>query len=219
MKSQERRALAIIDAQNDFINGSLAVPGGERNINKINEATRAYGRAALPIATTQDWHPKNTAHFADGEPNYVDTWPVHCVAGSKGAELYPELDVARHHALATRFLKGTGACESPADDDSYTGVLARNPETGLLLPEWLEQHNIAEVDVLGYAIGDGDEHPLCVDSTAMDLHRLGYKVNVITDAVEEVLPENRAKCFKNLGEKGIRLITLEEMIGELSHEA
>ena len=216
MKTQERRALAVIDAQVDFINGSLAVPGGERNIDKINQATRAYGRAALPIATTQDWHPKHTAHFAN-EPNYVDTWPVHCVAGSAGAELYPDLDVSQHHALATRFIKGVEACQSPADDNSYTGALARNSETGLFLPEWLKQHQIEEVDVLGYAIGDGDEHPLCVDSTARDLQKLGFRVNVITDVVEEVLPENRAKCFKSLGEKGIRLITLEQLLQEIGH--
>lgn len=216
MKTYER-ALTIIDAQIDFINGSLAVPGGERSIAKINEATRAYGRAALPIATTQDWHPKFTAHFAD-EPNYVDTWPKHCVAGTHGADLHPDLEVAKHTALATGFIKGTEACHTPADDDSYTGVLARNPETGIHLPEWLEQHDVKEVDVLGYAIGDGNEHPLCVDSTAIDLHKLGYKVNVITDAVEEVLPENRAKCFQNLGAMGIRLITLEQMLKEIGHE-
>lgn len=217
MKNHENRALAIIDAQVDFINGSLAVPGGERNIQKINEAIRAYGRAALPIITTQDWHPKDTAHFAD-EPNYVDTWPVHCTAGSHGAELFPELDVAKYTGLATRFLKGMEACESPADDTSYTAVNAKNPETGVLLPDWLASRGVTEVDVLGYAIGDGDEHQLCVDSSASDLLKLGYKVNVITDVVEEVLPENRAKCMINLAQKGIRLITLNEMIGEISHE-
>jgi len=217
MKTQEKRVLAIIDAQNDFINGSLAVPGGERRVGAINRLTHVYGRAGLRILTTQDFHPKETAHFSD-EPNFVDTWPVHCVAGTHGAELYPDLDVAKHHALATRFLKGMAPCESPADDDSYTGVLARNIETGVSLPEWLKQHGIETIDVVGYAIGDGDEHPLCVDSTAIDLHKLGYKVNVIADAVEEVLPENRAKCFKNLGAKGIRLTTLYEVLQELNHE-
>ncbi len=217
MVKLHERALVIIDAQNDFIDGSLAVPGGERPIATINEMTRAYRRADRPVATTQDWHPDETAHFSD-EPNYVNTWPKHCVAGTHGAKLHPDLDVARHRALATRFLKGMEPCTSPEDDNSYTGVLARNIETGLYLPEWLEQHDIGEIDLVGYAIGDGDENPLCVDSTAMDLNNAGYRVNVITDAVEEVLSENRAKCFKNLGEKGIRLMTMTQALEEISYE-
>jgi nicotinamidase/pyrazinamidase len=219
MNTYERqpRALAIIDGQNDFIDGSLAVPGGKRPIEAINKLTRAYIHYSMLIATTQDKHPKETAHFSD-EPNYVDTWPVHCVAGTRGAELHPDLEVAKHSALARRFIKGTEACESPADDNSYSGVFAHNPETGLYLPEWLDQHDIEEVDVVGYAIGDGDEHPHCVDSTAIGLSERGYRVNVITDAVEEVLPENRAKCFRNLARKGIRLLTLDQALQEIGHE-
>lgn len=215
MNSVEKRALVIVDMQNDFITGSLAVPGAETLIEKVNELTRAFGRAALPIAATKDFHPKDTAHFAD-EPNFVDTWPVHCVAGTWGADLHPELDITKHRAIATRFIKGTEACESPADDNSYTGVLAHNPETGLDLPKWLEQHDVKEVDVVGLAIGDGDEKKLCVDSTATDLYDLGYRVNLVTDVTEAVLPENRAKCFKNLGEKGIRLVTLDQVMEEIA---
>lgn len=217
MKTQEKRALIVVDMENDFITGSLAVPGAENLIEKVNRATRAFGHAALPVAATLDFHPKFTAHFSD-EPNFVDTWPVHCVAGTHGAELHPELEIAKHHALATRFIKGTEPCESPADDNSYTGVLAHNPETGLLLPQWLERRGIEEVDVLGLAIGDGDEKKLCVDSTAADLHELGYRVNLVTDATEAVLPENRAKCFKNLGKRGIRLMTLSQVLEEIRHE-
>lgn len=208
METMNKRALAIIDAQNDFINGSLAVIGAEKIIRPINELTRIYRRMGMAVATTQDWHPEITAHFAE-EPNFVDTWPAHCVAGTPGAELYPDLDVTKDPALADRFIKGTEPCMTPADDDSYTGVLARNEETGLSLPEWLERNDIEEVDVVGLALGDGDKHPLCVDSTAIGLQELGYKVNVVTDAVEAVLPENRELCFRNLGNRGIRLVTLD----------
>lgn len=212
------RALAIIDEQNDFITGSLAVNGGERIIEPTNELIRAYGHYGLVIATTQDWHPKNTAHFSE-TPNFVNTWPVHCVAGSKGAELHPDLEITHHGAYATRFIKGVDACHSPADDDSYTGVLARSPELGITLPQWLEQHGVKEIDVVGLALGDGNEHPLCVDSTAIDLKNLGYNVNIVTDGVEAVLPENRAKCFENLAQKGIRLVTLQETLTSLAARA
>lgn len=218
MERIKNRALAIIDAQNDFINGSLAVSGAEKIIDPINQLTREFGHYGLLIVTTQDYHPKDTAHFAD-EPNYVNTWPRHCVAGTHGAELHQDLEVAQHNALATRFLKGMEPCKTPEDDTSYTGVLAKNPELGIYLPDWLEQHGITEVDVVGLALGDGDENPLCVDSTAINLRELGYKVNVVTDAVEAVLPENRAKCFENLAKKGIQLVTLRETLTNLAKAA
>ncbi|MCA9328005.1 isochorismatase family protein, partial [Candidatus Saccharibacteria bacterium] len=129
--------------------------------------------------------------------------------------LHPDLEVAKHTALAARFIKGDTPCESPADDNSYTGALAHNPETGTYLPDWLEQRYVEQVYVTGLALGDGDEHKLCVDSTAVDLHERGFKVTLVTDAAEAVLPENRAKCFKNLGEKGIRLMTMAEVLEEI----
>jgi nicotinamidase/pyrazinamidase len=217
MERTTKKALVLVDVQNDFINGSLAVEGGDKVVPKINKLTTAFRRCLYPILTTQDWHPHETAHFAD-EPNYVDTWPVHCVAGSHGAELHPDLEVAKHHAIATRFVKGDVACESPEDDTSYTGVLAYNPETGTTLPDWLQERYAKQVYVAGLALGDGDEHKLCVDSTAADLYDRGYEVTLITDAAEAVMPENRAKCFKNLGEKGIRLMTMAQVLEEIGYE-
>lgn len=218
MERKVDRALVIVDEQNDFINGSLAVAGAERIIEPTNKLIRAYGHYGLIIATTQDWHPKYTAHFSD-TPNYVDTWPVHCVAGTYGSQLHDDLEITQHHAFATRFIKGVEPCSSPADDTSYTGILARSPELGLSLPQWLERHEVTRVDVIGLALGDGAEHPLCVDSTAIDLNELGYKVNVVTDAVEAVLPENRAKCFENLARRGIQLATLDETLASLAERA
>lgn len=217
MKTQERKAFIIVDAQNDFIDGSLAVTGGEKVIEPINTMTMAFRRCLYPILTTQDWHPKETAHFA-ADPNFINTWPVHCVAGSHGGELHPDLEVAKHTAIATRFIKGDVACESPEDDTSYTGALAYNPETGTSLPDWLQERYIKQVYVVGLALGDGDQNKLCVDSTAADLYGLGYEVTLVTDAAEAVMPENRTKCFKNLGEKGIRLMTMAQVLEEIGYE-
>jgi len=225
----EKKAFVIVDAQRGFMPategerldlpgfGELGVTDGEKIVPKINKLTAAFRRCIFPILTTQDWHPKDTAHFSD-EPSYVDTWPVHCVAGTPGSELHPDLEVTKHTALATRFIKGDKPCASPADDDSYTGALAYNPETGIALPDWLEQRYVKQVFVAGLALGDGDEHKLCVDSTAADLYDRGFKVTLVTDAAEAVMPENRAKCFKNLGEKGIRLLTTAQALEELGYE-
>lgn len=217
-------ALVIVDTQRGFMPasegerlqlsgfGELGVDGGEYIVERINRLTAALSATAGNlIATTQDWHPVHTAHFAT-EPNYIDTWPSHCVANTDGAELHPDLLVAQQPELATRFIKGTEACTSPADDDSYTGALAMNPETGLLLPDYLQQHRVRRVYVAGLALGDGDEHPLCVDSTARDLKKQGFEVTLVTDAAEAVFPANRATCFANLGRLGVNLATTEELL-------
>jgi nicotinamidase/pyrazinamidase len=225
-----KRALVIVDTQRGFIPetegtrlglpgfGELGVDGGENIITKINAITRSLGTECL-IATTQDWHPApgevTTAHFSD-TPNYVDTWPVHCVGGTPGAELHPNLLVAQKPILAERFIKGDTVCASPADDDSYTGALAYNPETGTRLPDWLRAGAPDVVYVAGLALGDGAEHPLCVDSTARDLKKQGFEVTLVTDAAEAVFPENRALCFQNLGSIGIRLMTTNEVLAEIA---
>ncbi|MFZ1301312.1 MAG: isochorismatase family protein [Candidatus Microsaccharimonas sp.] len=230
MSEQLRNALVIVDTQRGFMPasegerlgvegfGELGVTGGERIVEHINDLTIALSRQAENlILTTQDWHPQHTAHFAQPEaPNYVNTWPVHCVGDTPGAELHPDLLVAQQPELATRFIKGDKACTSPEDDDSYTGALAYNPITDVLLPDWLREMRANKVYVAGLALGDGNEHPLCVDSTARDLHEQGFDVTLITDAAEAVMPENRELCFRNLGNKGITLLTTEQALAEIN---
>ena len=223
------QALAIIDTEKCFMPleeglrldnpegfGELGVPGGEKVVGPINELTETFVRAGLPIVTTQEAHPQETAHFATDEaPNYVNTWPVHGVAGTAGAELHPELLVEQQPSLATRFIKGDASIATPEEDSSYTGALAHQPETGQLLPANLREQGVETVYVVGLAIGDGNEHKLCVDSTAVDLKQQGFDVVVVTDATEAVLPENRQKCFKNLGKLGIRLLLTAEARAEI----
>lgn len=233
MSEQLRNALVIVDTQRGFMPssegerlridgfGELGVNGGEHIVKNINRLTDILAQNAENlILTTQDWHPNETAHFAQpAEPNYVDTWPVHCVGGTPGAELHPDLTVAQHPELATRFIKGDIACESPADDDSYTGALAYNPITNMLLPDWLREMRANHVYITGLALGDGNEHPLCVDSTARDLHEQGFEVTLVTDATEAVMPQNRELCFRNLGKKGINLLTTEQALIQLGATA
>lgn len=216
-------ALLIIDMQRGFMPasegerlgeagfGELPVAGGELLIPKINELTMAFqGLRRNHVDWTRDAHPHQTAHFSE-DPNYIDTWPPHCVFGTAGSELHPDLYIAQH-GMFPGYLKGEQPCESPADDDSYSGALARNPFSGKLLPDELRANGIDTVTITGVALGDGAEHKLCVDSTAADFHNLGFNVTVVTDATEAVLPENKEICFRNLGDMGIRLATTEEVL-------
>lgn len=223
----KNNALVIVDTQRGFMPakegerlelpgfGELGVTGGEAIVDPINQLTHAFRNEMLPIATTQDWHPEKTAHFSD-TPNFVNTWPVHCVAGTPGAELHPDLFVAKYSSIAERFIKGDVAATSPEEDTSYTGALAYNPETKQSLPEWLKKHRITTAYVVGLALGDGNENKLCVDSTAADIQAAGFEVTLVTDAIEAVLPENRALCLANLGKRGIRLATTAEILEEIA---
>jgi nicotinamidase/pyrazinamidase len=223
------KALILVDLQPDFMPesegqriglsgaGTLGVENGEKIVPKANIMTRAFRRYMYPILTTQDNHPEETAHFSP-TPDYVKTWPKHCVAGTPGAMLHPDLLVARQPDIAMRFLKGTEACETPEEDNSYSGANAVNPETDIALPDWLRARKIKKAYVLGLAIGDGDGEKLCVDSTAIDLHEQGFEVTLITDAVEAVNPANRQKCFENLGKMGIRLMTMSQVLEEIDYE-
>lgn len=213
---QAREALVVVDMQNDFISGSLAVEGADKVIERINRLTEALSRnAANLIATTQDWHPAETAHFST-EPNFVNTWPEHCVAGTVGAELHPDLLLAKQPELSTRFIKGDTACQSPEDDTSYTGVLAYRPASGEKLPDFLHRHSPETIYVAGLALGDGDKYPLCVDSTARDLHNDGFDVVLVTDAAEAVLPKNRQACLNNMASLGIKLMTTKDVVSNLN---
>lgn len=228
MEFARKEALVIVDAQRGFMPasegtrlglegfGELGVEGGQYIVERLNALTRRMSEKAFGlVATTQDWHPVDTAHISE-TPNYLTTWPVHCIANTPGAELHPDLLVAQDATLATRFIKGDKACAIPEEDDSYTGALAYNPATGQLLPDWLREQGANTVYVAGLALGDGNEHPLCVDSTARDLHNEGFTVTLVTDAAEAVVPENRALCFTNMAALGIRLATTNEVLQELA---
>lgn len=223
MMEQERTALVIVDAQRGFMPasegerlglpgfGELGVEGGEKIITPINALTRYFAANRELIATTQDWHPVDTAHFSDN-PNYVNTWPVHCVGGTPGAELAPDLLVAQEDGFAYTFRKGREQITDPTDDTSYTGALAGEVNTNELLPDFLKRKGIKKIVAVGLALGDGVENRLCLDSTAVDLSTEGFEVTVVTDAVEAVLPENRQKSLAAMAVLGIKLATSEEVL-------
>jgi nicotinamidase/pyrazinamidase len=166
-----RTALVVVDVQNDFADpaGSLAVHGAPNIIPIVNaEIASARANGAM-VVLTQDWHPPSTPHFAkDG-----GIWPVHCVAGTWGAELHPDLDPTAV-AEAPRVRKGENG------EDGYSGFTMRDPVTGELKPTALQgilrERDVERVVVCGLATD------YCVNATAVDAARFGFDAAVLIDA-------------------------------------
>lgn len=163
--------LVVVDVQNDFADprGSLAVRGAERVIPVVNTLVEQAAGAGRVVLYTQDWHPPDTPHFAkDG-----GIWPVHCVAGTWGAELCPELRVA-----GEVLRKGIGG------EDGYSGFSVRDPATGATsstgLAEMLRARSVDRLVVVGLATD------YCVKATALDAVAAGFSVQVVRSAVAAV---------------------------------
>jgi nicotinamidase/pyrazinamidase len=166
-----KTALAVVDVQNDFAdpNGSLFVPGAPDIIATINSEIERAAAAGAVVVYTQDWHPPDTPHFAkDG-----GAWPVHCVIGTWGAELHPDLDV-RGEVIR----KGSGG------EDGYSGFSVRDPESGEVgstrLESTLRDRGVERVVVIGLATD------YCVKETALDALRRGFETTVLSKAVRAV---------------------------------
>jgi nicotinamidase/pyrazinamidase len=187
------RALIIVDVQNDFCEGgSLAVPGGAKVAAAISEYVDAHHLQFDHIVATQDWHIDPGAHFSE-TPDFKDSWPPHCVAGTKGAELHPDLDTEYIQAY---FQKGQFAAAYSgfegllAPEDAVptgdrppgtlsAGVAAGDPEAyaaavdAIGLDDWLQSHDVEDVVVVGIATD------YCVMATSLDAVQAGYSVTVI----------------------------------------
>lgn len=200
------RALVIVDVQNDFCEGgALAVAGGADVAAAIGEHLAERAEDYACVAATRDWHVDPGTHFAaatGAEPDFRTTWPVHCVAGTPGAELHPELDLEHVDA---EFLKGLrsdaysgfdghlgepDAVPTGASGDRPSGTVgpygataaaAAAVETDALsLEEWLREQDVDAISVAGLAT----DH--CVRATVLDALDAGYEVTVLTDLVAGV---------------------------------
>ena len=170
-----RTALVVVDLQNDFADpaGSLAVHGGANLVPIINGEIAMARSEAATVVFTQDWHPESTPHFAkDG-----GLWPVHCVVGTWGAELHPDVD-ADATAAAPRVRKGANG------EDGYSGFTMRDPTTGETSPTELESllrgAGVTRVVACGLATD------YCVKATALDAARLGFETAVLLDSIRPV---------------------------------
>ena len=184
------RALFIIDVQNDFTEGgALGVDGGAAVAAGVTDLLARHRDDYALIVASRDWHKPdhdNGGHFAvDAEPDFVDTWPAHSVAGTPGAEYHPAFDTSEVHV---HIRKGHGV---PAYS-IYEGT----DDDGASVSEVLTSRGITDIDFVGIATD------YCVRASALDALEHGQHVRVFTDLVAGVAPESSAAALAELGHAG-----------------
>lgn len=188
------KALIVVDVQNDFCEGgSLPVEGGGAVARAITEfaGTDRAGHTYDHVVATKDWHVDPGEHFAaEGtDPNFIDTWPVHCVAETEGAEFHPALAIA----VDELFLKG----RTTASYTGFDGTAAS--DEAVRLGEWLSKRGVTDVDIVGLAT----DH--CVKATALDAVRAGFNTSVLLDKCAGVAPDTTAAAVEELQNAGVTL--------------
>jgi nicotinamidase/pyrazinamidase len=195
------RALLIIDVQNDFTEGgALGVDGGDAVATGITASLRAHPGRYDAVIASRDWHDGDTTnggHFASGAaPDFVATWPVHCVAGTPGADYDPGLDEA---LVDVHIRKGQGV---PA----YS-IFEGTDDRGEAFDAVLDRLGVTDVDVAGIATD------YCVRASALDALRSGRRVRVLTDLVAGVAPASSAAALDELRSAGAELTTSAAGLG------
>ncbi|MFI7483214.1 isochorismatase family protein [Kocuria sp. M1R5S2] len=199
-----RTALIVVDVQNDFCEGgALAVAGGAAVAAAVSEHLENHHGEYAAVAATQDWHVDPGAHFSE-EPDYVESWPVHCVADSHGAHFHPDLDTDWIQAW---FRKG----ELDAAYSGFEGLLAPDAdvpmgddedvddEPDVSLDDWLREHEIEAVDIVGLAT----DH--CVRATALDAVEAGYETRVLVDLTAGVAADTTERALAEMAAAGVEI--------------
>ncbi|MBW0106896.1 isochorismatase family protein [Pseudonocardia sp. KRD291] len=181
-----RRALIVVDVQNDFCEGgSLAVEGGAAVAAGIGAL--AAGGGYDHVVATRDVHVDPGGHFSD-TPDFATSWPPHCRAGTPGASFHPALDVAPIEAV---FDKGAYTSAYSGFEGSHRG------ETGTPLGDWLDARGVDTVDVVGLAT----DH--CVRATALDAARHGLTTTVLLAHCAGVAENTTAAALNELHTAGV----------------
>ena len=179
-------AVIVVDVQNDFCEGgSLAVAGGT-DVARAVSARLAAGGYERAVAT-RDHHIDPGDHFAV-DPDFVHSWPPHCVVGTQGVALHPDLDTSPIEAV---FDKGEYAA-------AYSGFEALSE--GTPLAHWLRDRAVDSVEVVGIAT----DH--CIRATALDAARLGFATRVRLDLTAGVAAGTVEHALSELRDAGVELV-------------
>jgi nicotinamidase/pyrazinamidase len=194
MASEKKRALIVVDVQNDFCpGGALAVAKGDEVVAPLNTLIEEFLERGEPVFKSRDWHPEKTKHFAA----YGGTWPVHCVQNTKGAEFHPELMDDIHIRVIS---KGLG------DEDCYSAF------DGTDLALELHRLGVEEVWIGGLATD------YCVKNTVLDALKEGFQVKALADAMRpvNVNPDDGAQAIAEMRNAGAEIVGRESRAAEVS---
>lgn len=191
MEGARKTALLVVDVQRDFCEGgSLAVSGGEAAAAGISDLIAASHGAYALIVATRDWHVEPGTHFAPAgeQPDYVDNWPVHCVAGTPGAQWPDDL----------RLPEGIHVVSKGQTSAAYSGFEG-TCEDGRTLEQVLNDAGITSVDIAGIATS------YCVKATALDAVRCGFATRVLAPLTADVDPASTPATFERLRRAGVTI--------------
>ena len=183
-ESDIMKALLVVDVQNDFCpGGALPAPGGDKVVPVINSLIDKFPL----IIASKDWHPEITLHF--------DKWPKHCVQGTKGAELHPDLRQDRIDQIVLK-----GAMNMDEGYSVFEGI-------DIDLEKFLRDRGVNTLYVTGLVT------EYCVKETALDAQKRGFSTYVIKDAVEGVRLKKGdvERAFEEMKKAGVRLISSSEV--------
>jgi nicotinamidase/pyrazinamidase len=188
------RALFVIDVQNDFCEGgALACQGGAQVAANITTYLKSSKSDYDFVIASRDWHTPNSlngGHFPTqgNEPDFVNTWPLHCIAGEPGADYHPNLDAS---LIDIHIKKGQG-------QHGYS-IFEGVTDSGENLHELIQRLEIAEVDVVGIATD------YCVRASALDANNSGLQVRVITSLTAGVSAASTEAAIDELVDAGVRV--------------
>lgn len=183
-----KRAVIVVDCQNDFCEGgSLVVGGGAAAVSRIAEHLLNHVEDDVVVVGTADSHVDPGPHFST-TPDFVDSWPQHCVVGTHGASTHPNLGPALTRIEAW-FAKG-------ANEAAYSGFEGRSTSSDETLDDYLRRRRVGSVDVVGLATD------YCVAATVRSALSLGYEVRVLTDLIAAVNPAGGEETLRQLADEG-----------------
>lgn len=187
-----KKALVIVDVQNDFVEGgSLAVTGGRDVATRISSHLADHADDYVAVVASRDWHDAhgtNDGHFAEpgSDPDFVATWPVHCVSTTAGSDYAPELvtDRVTHHVRKGMGVAAYSAFEGVTDD-------------GATLQQVLDDLGVTDLEVTGIATD------YCVRATVLDARRAGFGVRLLDGMHAGVAPDSSAAAVAEMTEAGV----------------
>ncbi len=182
--TEKKRALLIVDVQNDFCpGGALGVDGGDRVVEPLNRLAREFLSRWDMVIKSRDWHPTSTKHFKE----FGGTWPVHCVQETRGAEFHPELIDDPRIIIVS---KGMG------DEDSYSAF------DGTELADLLRREGVEEVWIGGLATD------YCVKNSVLDALSEGFRVRAVANAMRGVNlePGDDLRAIEEMRRRGAEII-------------